>query len=160
MPELKDYPCKLLQFGATLSRRAVSLWRLCLRRPLRCAAVILLSAGTVALGNRMYWGTPVHSFTKTSPDGRYRLEYYYPQESSYSWFAYQDPYFVKLYVHDGEGYRYRCTSLLMEGMYSWRTIWPDEKSNDISLGSESEISGKALEGFFLSPYPTKERICP
>jgi hypothetical protein len=160
MSKLKDVPHRLLQFGAVLLRHALSLWRFCLRRPLRFGAAILLLTGTVILGNRMYWGTPEFFASETSPDGHYRLDFYSPKGSIYGWFALLYPYFVKVYVHDGVGYHYRCTSPLQDMMALKSTSWPDEDFKYIGLGGGYRIHTENLEGFFLSPYPTKERICP
>jgi hypothetical protein len=160
MSKLKDVPRRLLQFGAALLRHALSLWRFCLRRPLRFGAAILLLGGTVVLGNRMYWGTPEFYTTRSSPDGRYRLDFYSPKGTIYGWFAYLYPYFVKVYVHDGGEYRYRCTSPIKDGASRTPMGWPDDGYPYIYLGLDLRIHKDELEGFFLSPYPTKERICP
>ena len=122
--------------------------------------ICCITAIILCIGNFLYWGIPRESSSYTSPNGRYKITYYYPEYSFYGWMQTIEPYFVKVSIRDGEQYRYACTSPIFELNARTRMHWPTDSFDAISDSSEYSIPAKPLREGFISFTPTLERICP
>ena len=88
--------------------------------------LVLLVYAISSLG---HYGIPVKSSyisCKISPSGKYRVEFYHPRSCPYAYFAYHEPFFIKVY--DTEINCYVYTSNIDEVAAIFSTItWPEDK---------------------------------
>ena len=147
---MKAHPAKLNERLKAMAKHLLK------RLVILCCTIMIL----LYIGNLLYWGKPIESSSYISPDGKYKITIYRPENSFYGWMTTDRYYFIKTYVFENNSFRYACTSPILDEAGMGPIHWPSDRLDNLSNNLGYFIPAKPLREGFISFAPTLERICP